>query len=55
MYVGSNAFPAGVEEESNLLRHDAVYVGTHTCLGDFHIRNVHLDTIKVLFIHQLMH
>jgi len=22
---------------------------------DFHIRTVHLDTIKILFIHHLMH
>ena len=55
MYVGPNAFPAGVVEESNLLRYDTVYVGTHIYLGGFHIRNLKLDIIKVLFIHQMMH
>ena len=35
--------------------HYAMYVGTHTCFGNFHICDVHLDTIKVLFIHQQMH
>ena len=37
MFVGSNAFPAGVEEESDLLGYDAVYVGTHTYFGGFYI------------------
>jgi hypothetical protein len=37
MFVGSNAFPTGVEEESALLQYDAVYVGTNTYFGGFYV------------------
>jgi len=32
-----------------------ILVGERYCVGNFHIRTVHLDIIKVLFIHQLTH
>ena len=37
MFVGSNAFPAGVGEESDLLGYDAVYICTHIYFVGFYV------------------